>query len=61
MRIPRFFILGQVVILFLSSYIAGGWAQSLSTLRGTVTDASGAIVPGVEITEVDQRKEGLAW
>jgi len=61
MKYPRFLILGQVVILFLFSYIAGGWAQSLSMLRDTVTDAPGAIVPGVEITVVDQRKERLAW
>ncbi len=44
--------LGVVVTLGLC--LSTGWGQSLSTLRGTVTDPSGAVVPGVEVTVEDQ-------
>jgi hypothetical protein len=54
MSSPRLLILGQVLVLILFCAVTAGWAQSLSTLRGTVTDASGAVVPGVEITVKDQ-------
>jgi len=32
--------------------VGGGWAQTTGTIRGTVTDPSGAVVPGARVTAV---------
>ena len=37
-------------LLFLVFSIGAGWAQTTGTIRGTVTDPSGAVVPGANVT-----------
>jgi type 1 fimbria pilin len=41
-------LLGLVVLLLVS--VSACFAQSTATLSGTVTDPSGAVVPGAQVT-----------
>src|SRR4051794_11684366 len=45
-------------LVVLLSISASGWAQTLGTIRGTVTDSSGAPVPEVAMT-VENQDTGL--
>jgi len=47
MRVKAFFLLG--LLCFVLS-IGAAWAQTTGTMRGTVTDPSGAVVPGAGVT-----------
>jgi len=51
MRVKASFValLGLLLYVFSS---AAGWAQTTGTLRGTVTDPSGAVVPGASVTVI---------
>ena len=42
-------LLGLLLYVF---SISAGWAQTTGTLRGTVTDPSGAVVPGANVTVI---------
>jgi hypothetical protein len=48
-----------MVVLLCAVGNTSGWAQSVAQISGTVTDQSGAILPGVEVT-VTQTDTGLA-
>jgi hypothetical protein len=49
MKVKAFF--GSVLgLLFFVFSIGVGWAQTTGTIRGTVTDPSGAVVPGANVT-----------
>src|SRR5512146_2657847 len=50
-RSPIVLVLASVLLILLASGIAA--AQQLATLRVTVTDPSGAIVPGANVTVKD--------
>jgi hypothetical protein len=39
-----------IAFLFLALACATAWAQSTAQISGTVTDSSGAVLPGVEVT-----------
>ena len=41
---------GLLGLLFFVFSIGAGWAQTTGTIRGTVTDPSGAVVPGASVT-----------
>jgi len=41
---------GLLGLLFFVFSIGAGWAQTTGTIRGTVTDPSGAVVPGANVT-----------
>ena len=42
------------LFLFLILFASSGWAQTLTgTILGTITDPSGAVVPGVEVTVIN--------
>ena len=51
MRVNAFLgcLLGLLLFVFSTS---AGWAQTTGTLRGTVTDPSGAVVPGANLTAI---------
>ena len=41
------------LFLFLILFASSGWGQTLTgTILGTITDPSGAVVPGVEVTVI---------
>src|SRR5262245_38811560 len=48
-----------VAFLFLGLTCSALWAQDTAQISGTVTDASGAVLPGVEVTTT-QTATGLA-
>src|SRR5256885_8109101 len=52
----KFFVLALFVCLLVS---ASAWAQSTAQISGTVKDASGAVLPGVEVTAT-QTETGIA-
>ncbi|HXX21925.1 MAG TPA: carboxypeptidase regulatory-like domain-containing protein [Terriglobia bacterium] len=41
---------GLLGLLFFAFSVSAGWAQTTGTIRGTVTDPSGAVVPGANVT-----------
>ena len=41
--------LGSVLVLFLAT---AAWAQATAQISGTVTDASGGVLPGVTVTVI---------
>ena len=43
--------LGAILIVSL-----GGWTQDTATIVGTVTDVSGAVIPGAKVTVANQDK-----
>jgi len=54
-------VLWSLLLLLLAICPAGAWAQSFnSSLSGTVTDASGAVIPGVDITITSVQTKAVA-
>jgi hypothetical protein len=42
------------LFLFLILFASSGWGQTLTgTILGTITDPSGAVVPGVDVTVIN--------
>src|SRR2546428_11281613 len=54
--IVKFFVVVVVVSILVT---ASAWAQSTAQISGTVKDASGAVLPGVEVTAT-QTETGIA-
>src|SRR6184192_4404384 len=54
--VSRSFVLALVVVVLVSSTV---WAQSTAQITGTVKDASGAVLPGAEVTAT-QIETGIA-
>ena len=46
--LPRFLLM----IVFIFAAAGGLWAQTTGTIRGTVADPSGAVVPGAQVTAI---------
>src|SRR5881296_2786596 len=55
-EIVKFFVF---VLLVFIAVTGNGWAQSTAQISGTVNDASGAVLPGVEVTAT-QTETGIA-
>ena len=49
----RFVLLGTIAVLAFAVFAAPVMAQSTGTIQGTVTDASGAVVPNAQVTAVN--------
>lgn len=49
-----------VVVLFLASFTAGNlWAQTQAEITGTITDPTGAAIPGAKITITNEATQGV--
>ncbi len=57
-RVKSNLLISSAAILLFASF---GWSQATTSLRGTVTDASGAVIPGAKVTTTGRPACRSTW